>query len=372
MKRLFFPTVVDRYLASEVWHGFLGVTFVLLLIIVGNLFVRLLGEASEGRIPEDLIAPLLVLVSFKGLVLLLPVGLFIGIMLSLGRLYNDSEMTALRAAGIGYGRILRPVLVLAALVAMVLLLMVAEVVPRVVAVSDEMKAVAANRLDILGITPGRFVIDKSGGRVIYAREITHDGKELRGLFISYPQAGQDVIITARRASRYRDPETGLRYLLLEEGERYEGSPDQGAMRRVQFRRHGILLPEMNPGLGKPTLDTRRMSELFGSSDHAIQAELQWRLGFPLSALLLALVAVPLSHVRPRQGRYSRMAVAIVVYGLYANLLVIAKTWVARGELSPWVGTWWVHGLMLLLGLLLVWREYGTRWLGRRLGIGATD
>ena len=366
MKRLIFPTVVDRYLASEVLHGFIGVTLVLLLIIVGNLFVRLLGEASEGRIPEDLIAPLLVLVSFKGLVLLIPVGLFVGIMLSLGRLYNDSEMTALRAAGIGYGRILRPILVLAALVAVFLLLMVSEVVPRVVQVSDEMKAAAARRLDVLGITPGRFVVDAQGGRVIYAREVSEEGRELRDLFISMQQNGHDVIITARRASQYREPESGLRYLLLQDGRRYEGSPDSGELREVRFRRHGILIPELNPGLGNRTLDTVRMSRLFERRDPEALAELQWRLSFPLSTVLLALVAVPLSHVRPRQGRYSRLAVAIVVYGVYANLLVVAKTWVARGELSPWLGTWWVHGLLLLFGLLLVWREYGGRWLALRL------
>jgi len=355
-----FPTLLDKYIAREIFSSLIAVTLVLLLILIGNLYIRLLGEAAEGKIPHDIIFTLLTMVSFKGVVLLIPVSLFIAVLLSLGRLYRDSEMAALRAVGFGYSDILRPVFILAMITAVFLTVMVFYVLPQIVMISDDIKERARKRTDIVGITPGRFIADADGTRVLYVQDISDDRMELKSIFISMVEKDKDVIITGEKARQYEDPETKRRYLLLENGNRYDASPGQGGVSRLQFERHGILLPEVG-GHESRTLDALTIDEIWGSDDLKHLGEIQWRLSFPISALLLAMLAVPLSYTSPRKGRYGKLAIAVVIYGLYSNFLVISKSWVVKGEVSPWVGTWWVHALMLCLIVALIFREYGLRW-----------
>jgi lipopolysaccharide export system permease protein len=135
---------------------------------------------------------------------------------------------------------------------------------------------------------------------------------------------------------------------------------------IEFDRHGILLPARPENRGGLSLNERRTSALFGDDDPKTIAELQWRLSMPLSVLLLSLLAVPLAHTSPRAGRYSRIAVAILIYIPYANLLVLARKWVAAGSVPAWLGLWWVHVLVLLLAFLLIAQRQGWRWTGQQL------
>jgi lipopolysaccharide export system permease protein len=355
-----FPSLLDKYIAREVFSTLLAVTTVLMLIIIGNLFIRLLGEAAEGRIPQDVILPLLALASFKGVVFLLPVSLFISVLLSLGRLYRDSEMAALRAVGFGYSDLFRPVVVMAIIMGAFMFVMVGYVVPNVVAVSDEMKEVASKRADIIGITPGRFISDPDATRVLYVKEMSEDREELRDIFISLVEQGKDVIITARRARQEVVPETGVRYLLLEDGYRYDSEQSPRQVTRLEFESHGILLPEVIRREQR-TRDTLPINDLWSSRDSEDIAELHWRISFPLGALLLSILAVPLSYVSPRQGRYGKLAVAVVIYGLYANFLIVGKSWLAKGMMPTWGGLWWAHILLLIIAVILITRQYGMSW-----------
>jgi lipopolysaccharide export system permease protein len=355
-----FPTLLDKYIAREIFSTLLAVTSVLMLIIIGNLFIRLLGEAAEGKIPQDIILPLLALVSFKGVVLLLPISLFLAVLLSLGRFYRDSEMAALRAIGIGYSDLLRPIIVMAIAIALFLTIMVAWVLPWVVAVSDEMKEVASKRTDIVGITPGRFVADPQATRVLYVEEMSEDREVLRGIFISLVEKDKDVILTAETARQEVDPETQRRYIVLNNGYRYDAPHGRGEISRLFYREHAVLLPEVTRSTTR-TRDAYSIQELWRSDVLGDKAELQWRLSFPISALILAILAIPLSYSSPRQGRYGKLAIAIVIYGLYSNFLVMSKTWVDKGQLIPEIGNWWVHIVLLLLTVLLVIHQYGVAW-----------
>src|SRR6202034_4829316 len=103
-------------------------------------------------------------------------------------------------------------------------------------------------------------------------------------------------------------------------------------------------------------DAKPTRELLGSDAPSDIAQLQFRISTPLMALVLTLIAVPLSRLRPRQGRYARVGFAIVVYFVYSQLLSAAKVWLEKGELSPAIGVWWVHILLLAFGTYLVLRE----------------
>jgi lipopolysaccharide export system permease protein len=150
--------------------------------------------------------------------------------------------------------------------------------------------------------------------------------------------------------------SGMHFVTLFNGHRYEGVPGQSDFRVIDFREHGIPIATPADVVGTRDPDTKPSRELWGTHDASDIAQLQSRTSSPLMALVLTLVAVPLSRLRPRQGRYARVGFAIVVYFVYSNLLSAAKVWVEKGELSPLIGVWWVHAGVLALGLYLVHRE----------------
>jgi lipopolysaccharide export system permease protein len=151
--------------------------------------------------------------------------------------------------------------------------------------------------------------------------------------------------------------SGMHFVTLFNGRRYEGTPGQSDFRVTEFREHGIpiVTPEDKLGTDQDP-DTRPTRELLGSSAPEDIAQLQSRASSPIMALILTLLAVPLSRLRPRQGRYARVGFAIVAYIIYANLLSAAKVWVEKGQLPPAIGVWWVHILALAFGLYLIYRE----------------
>ena len=154
--------------------------------------------------------------------------------------------------------------------------------------------------------------------------------------------------------------------MLHDGERIEGVPGQATFRRIRFAEHGIPVVVPEPGAGRTVPERKPSRELIGSASLVDIAELQRRISLPVMVLVLAFVAVPLSALRPREGRYARVALAILLYFVYANLLSAAQVWIEKGRLPPQVGTWWVHGLVLVAGLLLIHRQSPvTRWFPRR-------
>jgi lipopolysaccharide export system permease protein len=143
------------------------------------------------------------------------------------------------------------------------------------------------------------------------------------------------------------------------GRRYEGVPGRNDFRVIEFREHGIPISTPTDAAGTKDPDTKPTRELLGSNDPSDIAQLQFRASTPIMALVLALIAVPLSRLRPRQGRYARVGFAIVVYFVYSNLLSASKVWLEKGDLPPVVGVWWVHLAALALGVYLVVREART-------------
>ena len=154
--------------------------------------------------------------------------------------------------------------------------------------------------------------------------------------------------------------------MLHDGERIEGVPGQAGFRRIRFVEHGIPVVVPEAGAGRTVPERKPTAELLGSTERADIAELQRRISMPVMVLVLALIAVPLSALRPREGRYARVAVAILLYFLYANLLSAAQVWIEKGRLPPAVGSWWVHAAFLAAGFAMIHRQSPvTRWMRRR-------
>ncbi len=351
---------LDRYIFREVALAWLTVTGVLLAILVSNQLAQVLGQAAERGYPREVILGLIGLMSIQNLTVLVPVGLLLGIVLALGRLYHESEMAALRACGVGPARLLLPIGGLALLVTAALAWTALAAAPQAFARAQEIRRAALKAAEFSMLEPGRFHAFAHGTAVFYAEANDPDGT-LRRVFVERQQDEHVEIVLAERA-RHVVEDGGARHLLvLYDGERYEGAPGQAAMRRVHFAEHGIPIRLETPTVGPDRVEARPSLTLLRDPDRKAQAELQWRLSLPLMALVLTLLAVPLSELQPRQGRYARIGTVILVYFVYSNLLSVARTWVEKGVVSTAVGVWWLHALVLVAALVLWWRKAPPGW-----------
>ncbi len=352
--------VIDRYLLREALSGMLIVGGVLMLIILGNTLVRNLSEAAKGDLPVDEVFHMLLLQSLNYSVLLGPLAVFLGLMLALGRFYRDSEMAAFAAGGIGPGRLYQSVLYFMLPLFMALMGGALYVAPWAAQEGYAVVDRAQRTAEIIGIHPGRFNESKDGARTVFVDRISADRRDWQDVFIRDNR--QNQLFSAARARQRVDPDSGDRYVVLEDGYRYQGVPGQADYQVLHYKEYAVRIGRGVSTKARDKLDAKPTSHLLHSTKPSEIAELQWRLSMPISAILLALLAVPLSYSAPRQGRHGQMLTAILIYMVYENSLSVAKVWVTRGVLPPLVGLWWVHLLLAALVIYLVGRRLGWRWL----------
>lgn len=356
-------TTLDRYLLREVTQTWAVVTVVLLAIMLSSRFARYLGEAAAGNLPADVVFPLLGLTSIHYLTVLVPVSLFLAVMLAMGRLYRDSEMVALMACGVGYGRTLKPLMMLAGVAAIGLAVLSMVVSPWAAAETHQVRERAEREAEAAGFEAGRF--RGAGGTVFYAEAVDRGGRELQRVFIQHRDGDTMTVSRAARGEQRLDRETGARHLVLYDGRRYTGDPGSPDYQVIEYAEHGLRIdaPEREDSSARRAVRPTHL--LWRSGDPGDIAELQWRISVPLMGLLLVLLAVPLGRSSPRQGRYSKLLAAILVYVLYSNLLGVSQIWVERELVSPWIGLWWVHAGVMAAFVVLVIRHYGWKHMSIR-------
>ena len=345
--------ILDRYIFREIALTWLGVTMVLMMILLTNQFARVLGDVAKGKLPKDAAFDVIGLSAAQYLTVLVPIGLFLAVMLALGRLYRDSEMPAMMACRVGPSGIYRPLLWLLVPLVFGVAWLSIEGTPRALTTIERISAEARREADLNSIEPGRFTVFGPDRAVVYGERITRDGY-MEGVFMER-RLEEDVIevVVAKRGEQAESEDPDTRLLVLYDGRRYEGIPGTPRFRVIEFAEHGI--PYRLPSLRALDLKPRAMKfgDLFDSTDLEHIAERQWRMSVPVSTVLLAFLAVPLARSRPREGRYGRIAIGLLVFIIYFNLLSAAKAWIEEGSISPTLGLWWVHGViaLLILGLL---------------------
>lgn len=352
--------IIDRYLLRETFRTFIGVTFVLMLILLGDQFARGLARAAADRIPREAVLKLMGLTTIEYLSLLVPAAFFFAVMLTLGRLYRDSEMAALNACGVGAGRLLRPLLWAALAVAGGLAVLSFDTAPWAARMSMEIRQEGARQVQLTALEPGRFRSASAGRLVFYARDRNRAG-QLTGIFIQQRTEDQVEVVTAARAEQRVSLERDENYLVLYDGIRYTGRPGSPEFRTARFQEHGIPLPI--PQRADPAQQRRQMStlSLLGTGLAEDAAELHWRVSAPVSLLVLTFLAVPLGRTPPRSGRYGRLGFAILVFVLYSNLLGVGRMLIEEHRVPPWLGLWWVHAALLGFGLLMFYLQAGGAW-----------
>lgn len=346
--------IIRRYLLREIVATFAGVALLLSLIVLSGTFVRVLSEVVEGTYPADVMLELFALKSAGNLVFIMPLTFFLSVLLALGRFYRDSEMTVLHACGIGPERIYRSVGILSVAVAVVLAALALVFVPWTKERATRLQDEAGARSEIEGLAAGRFNQLGEGGLLVYLEAISDDRREIIEVFTRGEADERQHVLSAARA--HQQEMDGERYLVFFDGYRYEGVPGAPDFRIIEFREHGIRLVEREVVARERPRQALSVTALWRGGTAADMAELQWRLTVPLSTLVFGLLAVPLSRSSPREGRYGRLAEAILIYIVYSYLIFAAKSALAKGAVSPWLGMWWVHGLVALLLLVIIWRQ----------------
>ncbi|MCG8383394.1 MAG: LPS export ABC transporter permease LptF [Gammaproteobacteria bacterium] len=359
-----FLGLIDRYLLKEILLSWVAVTLVLVLVLTGSTLARVLGMAMDGSLPADFVFPFMLAKLIKLSSMLIPVGLYLGIIFALGRLYQDSEMAAMRACGVGHGDVFRPVLTATALAVCLITVLVVVISPWASREEQRIRYVATNRPLLSLVNPGRFTEVAVNDAVVYAQSVDPDTSQLNGVFAYNREKDGFSVETAEQAS-YRQAE-GLDgdFIVFVNGERVTKTDTGQMMQITVFEKHGVLVPREIEASARLRHDGKTMAQLRESSDLKDRAEWHWRIAFPITAVLLALLAVPLSRTGPRQGRYGRLALAVLVYLPYSNLLVVGRKWITKGIAPEWLGLWWAHALMLIVVLYLIVRMNGpllTQW-----------
>ncbi len=349
--------IISRYILRETAQTWIVVTFVLLLILLTNTFAQVLGDAASDKLPRDAVFYVMGLTSIQYLTILIPIGLFLSIMLALGRLYRDSEMAALMACGIGPAALYRPLFLLAVILAALVGWLALDASPGAIYQIQVIAEETKKRLDLRVLEAGRFITLGDADAVMYAETISDTGV-LGNVFVQRALDEEVEVVIAKRAWQSESDDDNVKILTFAEGRRYKGEPGQPEFEIVTFKEHGIPyeLPIAGEVQFKP--ESRPLPDLLGSGDPELSAELQWRLSVPLATLVLTVVAVPLSRSQPRQGRYGGLAAGVLVYIIYVDLLAAGKVWVEREQVPTFVGIWWVHALFLAFGAILLVRQFG--------------
>lgn len=351
--------ILHRYLLREAAGAWAAVTIVLLAIMLSTRFARFLAMAASGKLPKELLLEVVALSSLQYLMILIPVSLLLAIMLSLGRLYKDQEMSAMTACGVSSGQFYRPFLSLAVALSVLSGALSFQIGPWAGRQADFLIKDARWLVQFNPFEAGQFR-DAAGGRgVFYTDHLSDTGEEL-GLVFAEVRERKDTSVVIARSGQQRMAGNGDRELDLKDGVRYIGEPGQANYDVVHF---GSLTARVQPPEFIYKTDARKLratSELLDSADPADRAELHWRLSAPITVFLLALMAVPLSHLAPREGRYAKLVVGILVYLVYSNLVGLGQAWIAKGMVPSGFGIWWAHALAAALALWLVGRREG--WL----------
>jgi lipopolysaccharide export system permease protein len=339
----------------------LGVLSAILLV---TLTVRILGTAALGEFDLSAVIPFISFGYLRLLPILLSLSLFAGVLLTLARYWQDSEMVIWFGAGLSPIAWAKPIMRLAIPITLIIACLSLAVIPWVSRQKAEYESyVSRQKQENTRLLPGVFAETNQGKQVYFVEDITEDSPSVGNIFIQSEQQGRTGIVIATHGSVQAMP-NGDHFLVLEKGRRYEGIPGNADYRVMEFSHYGLRL---DPGqLTQKMTQPRELGslDLLKNPTPGNQSELVWRLGYPFSALILALFAIPLSVYNPRVGRSFNILMAALIYTLYNNVMGLSQTWVSRGLMTVGTSQLLVHGLAVAALIAAFWWRHG-RPLGRR-------
>jgi lipopolysaccharide export system permease protein len=345
--------IFQRVLLREFATTGLATLFVLLGITLTTQLVRLLGQAASGAVTSEGVLALLGFTLLGYLAVLLSLTLFITVLLTLTRSYRDSEMVVWFSSGMGLTQWIRPVFVFAVPLVFTIGLLSFVLSPWAVCKSEEFRRMMDSRDDVAMVSPGIFQESRQADRVFFVEEVSGARNLVANVFVSSTQHTKMGVMVASRGYQETMP-NGDRFLVLLDGRRYEGEAGTAEYKIYEFERYGMRIEASDGAVRAPNNRTTPTAELLRTPTPVNLAELSWRIGLPLSALILSLLAIPLSFVNRRGGRSMNLALARGLHHLQQPAVHRAGSIaVACGFVTA---SWGVHATMFALLVVLFYRR----------------
>lgn len=355
----------DSSTRSELAKSF-GVTLVVILtIVLTSTLIRTLGQAAGGNVaPQDVVL-LMGYATIAHLATMLILSLFVAVVITLGRLYRESEMTIWFASGIPLSRFVRPVLRMAWPVLLAVVVLELVVWPWGNQNSTELRDRYQKRSDLSRVAPGQFQSSRDGSRVFFIERDGDNAATGRNVFILANQHDRESVTTSARGRL--EMEGDDRFLVLDHGQRNETQLKTGEKSLARFEQYKVLtdtqvLANANqlPPKAMATLDLMR------APTSKNQGELAWRVGMILGGINMALLGVGLAASNPRRASNWNLLFALLAFVVYFNLINLSQSWVGNGRISLPRALVAVHGSALFLALAVIWlRDNGNRFCLRR-------
>jgi lipopolysaccharide export system permease protein len=360
--------IVDRYLIVEVVKTFLAIIFVLVLIVASLLFLRTLEEVNLGAMTGGVVLRFLGLQLTSVTAGLLPPAYFIAVLATLSRLARDSELIALSACGIGPRRVYGALLLVGLPIALVTAWFSLVLQPQAAAGIAEIRYQQNEQASqIAGLKAGRFYVEDGGRLVVYIGAITKERGLERVFILDRREAGSRLVLSETGRHSVEES-TGDRLVTLSNGYRFDGVPGEARFLIGSFDSYQVRI-RSNGGERRsiPKRSAEPTPSLLGTGKAEDRAELEHRLSAPIAILVLALIAVPLVAISPRQRATGRLLLAFLAYFSFFNLQRLAESWLANGTTPPWLGSLWHQALVLgLVYLTLAPESLWFRQLRARL------
>jgi lipopolysaccharide export system permease protein len=343
--------VFDRSLIREFASTGFFVFAILLAIIVLTQLIRLLGESVGGTLPVEAVLVLLGFTALNYLPILLSISLFLSVLLTLTRSYSDSEMVVWFSSGVSLTRWIRPVMWYALPVVSLIALLSLLLTPWAMSKVDEIRLKLESRDDVAVAAPGTFRESKQADRVFFLENVSPGKNRVGNIFVQSVQQGKVGTMVAKQGMQ-ETASNGDKFIVLLNGTRHEGIPGQLDYKIVEFERYAMRVETVENKQKAPNPKAYSTLFLLENRDAWNLAELNWRIGLPVSALILVMLAIPFSFVNPRAGRSLNMINALVLYMLYNNLISVINSWVGQGKVSESGGLIGIHVFMIVVIVML--------------------
>ena len=354
--------IIFRYLLKEVAKTQLAVFLVIMTIFISNKFVRVLDDASEGGIPGHLVMTFIGLKIPDLAGMILPLSFFLGVLLAYGRIYAENEMTVLHACGVSEWYVVRVTLILGFVTAIITGIFTLYLSPMAAEYEYQVKDQIAADSGLSSLIAGRFQTTGNKKAVVFIHEKNRDDNTFEKVFVAQlpdqdtPNASViDSSLVYAATGQVVEEETGSQRLILSAGTRYQNDIKNKEFRQVAFDKYYIQIQDQKVEHKRRKLSAITTAELYQEQSPEASAESQWRIAFPLACIIMTLVAVPLSVVNPRQGKFGKMLPALLLFLSYFLLLTAMRSGIERQAVPQYIGLWPVHFLVLILGFSLLFK-----------------
>ena len=355
--------IIARYLIKEIIQTLFAVCLVLMIIGLSGQLVDVFSDVVDGTLSVNTVMLVLGLKSLKMLMVILPLSLYLAVLMTLSRFYQNNEMAAISASGISQIFIMKIIVSFTFLFAIFIGIFSFQIVPWANGLQQQINTKAESATELEGMVAGRFREASEGVGVMYVEGLDDDRTQMQGVFIQQRlKKNAELIIRANKGHREVNEKNGDRFMVFEKGVRYQRTKGKLDYTVVEFEEHGVRVQEKKSTIKEKKQSAMPTLELIKKEGLIYTAEFHSRLAPVILSLLLSALAVPLSQTSPRQGQYLRLGLGLLIYIVVTNLINVGKSWITHGSVPAMLGLWWIHALLLTLVIFLLMQQVGFRYL----------